>query len=500
MIRRAPLSVKVLLVALLNILLLAASLLVFARIEYRFSLSSFLLAPARATVVSVSRLIELELSHTPMSQWNAVLARYSASYPAQLALFDSALKQLAGAPVQLPVSVAAAIRRDPFARKNRPPRFDNDGPPPGDDGHPPPRHDRDGPPPDGRVYADSLLALQHSSNPARYWAGVRMPVWTPAGPEPLHTTLVWQIPSLWTEPAFFDYRPWLGVALALVASLLLCWWPLLRDITRTLQRITAATGQIAEGRFDIKLPANRRDELGSLSQSINTMSQRLSGYVHGQKRFLGDIAHELSSPVARIQAGLGILEQRVTGPESEYVMDVREDVEHMSGLVSELLAFSKSEAARRPAALQAVQLSPVVQRVIEREGNGNIVVDPLVETAPSVLAVPDLLDRALSNVVRNAVRYAGSFGPIQVLCRRENGHVALIVADQGPGLPETELENVFRPFYRPEFARQRETGGSGLGLAIVRDCIEACRGSVLCRNRAPRGLELVIRLQIFTKS
>jgi two-component system sensor histidine kinase CpxA len=74
--------------------------------------------------------------------------------------------------------------------------------------------------------------------------------------------------------------------------------------------------------------------------------------------------------------------------------------------------------------------------------------------------------------------------------------ISIIVADNGPGIPEAELESVFKPFYRPELARQRETGGVGLGLAIVRTCVEACGGTVQCRNRSPKGLEVEIKLPI----
>jgi two-component system, OmpR family, sensor histidine kinase CpxA len=100
--------------------------------------------------------------------------------------------------------------------------------------------------------------------------------------------------------------------------------------------------------------------------------------------------------------------------------------------------------------------------------------------------------------VRNAIRYAGDAGPVDIAATPEGEHVKISVSDSGPGIPDRELENVFRPFYRPEFARQGETGGTGLGLAIVRDCVESCGGAVYCRNRAPSGLEVVIRLAAAT--
>jgi len=117
-----------------------------------------------------------------------------------------------------------------------------------------------------------------------------------------------------------------------------------------------------------------------------------------------------------------------------------------------------------------------------------------------VLAHPQYLYRSLANVVRNAIRYAGECGAIVISAQEKEGKISISIADQGPGLPEAELEAVFKPFYRPEDARQRETGGVGLGLAIVRTCIEACGGTVQCRNRLPKGLVVEIKLPIAQSS
>src|SRR6202000_411277 len=115
-----------------------------------------------------------------------------------------------------------------------------------------------------------------------------------------------------------------------------------RGITRSISRMTRATEKIAEGNFDVRTQVRRQDELGFLSEAINRMAERLPGVVSGQKRFLGDIAHELCSPIARIQVALGILEQRADEKQKAYLQDLREEVEQMSGLVNELLSFTKA--------------------------------------------------------------------------------------------------------------------------------------------------------------
>jgi two-component system sensor histidine kinase CpxA len=307
--------------------------------------------------------------------------------------------------------------------------------------------------------------------------------------------LVWEFSSFWTNPVLFDYQSWLAVAFAVVLVSVACWLPLIRGLTRSIFKLTSATGAIAEGQLDTRLPVNRRDELGQLSESINHMADSLSKFVNGQKRFLGDIAHELCSPIARIQVALGILEQRAQADQKEYVADVQEDVGNMSSLVSELLLFSKAGMAASATPLTCVNVAETVERVVRTEAANAATIETHVDSALEVMAQPDLLFRALANVLRNAIQYAGDAGPIVISVNLADKNVAITISDNGPGLPSSELEQVFKPFYRPEFARRRETGGVGLGLAIVRNCIQACGGTVTCRNRSPRGLVVEIKLQ-----
>src|SRR5262249_28753339 len=150
----------------------------------------------------------------------------------------------------------------------------------------------------------------------------------------------------------------------------LFWVPLVRGITQSVSRMTQATAQIAEGRFDVRVTSRRHDELGSLATAINLMAARLAGFVTGQKRFLGDIAHELCAPSARLQMALGILEERADEKQRAYVEDVREEVQEMSGLVNELLSFSKASLRHKEMQLQQVPLAELVQRVANREAGG----------------------------------------------------------------------------------------------------------------------------------
>ena len=473
---RASISVKILLLSFLNVVLLGLVFVVFVRVQYRFDLSSLLLSPGRDRILAISRLIALELPETDRGEWNRLLAQYASANQGACYLFRSEGSQLAGPSINLPSTVLDTIRRD------QPPPFETEGP----QGRRPSKLELLPPPPP--------VFLIKTSAPTRYWVGVRVPIWGESATKPMHGALVWTFSSLWTNPLLFDYKPWLAVVIVVILLSVACWLPLIRGLTRSISQLTSATGAIAQGRFETRLSVNRRDELGQLSQAINHMAERLSGFVYGQRRFLGDIAHELCSPIARIQVALGVLEQRAEDNQKEYVLGVQEEVEHMSGLINELLSFSKAGMNASTTPLSRVNVADTVRQVLQREANHEARIETRIDGQLEVIAHPDYLFRSVANIIRNAIRYAGDAGPIVVSASEKRGVVSITVADNGPGIPAAELEEVFKPFYRPEFARQRETGGVGLGLAIMRTCVEACGGTVKCRNRSPKGLEAEIRL------
>ncbi|MGC3990563.1 MAG: HAMP domain-containing sensor histidine kinase [Chthoniobacteraceae bacterium] len=345
----------------------------------------------------------------------------------------------------------------------------------------------------------------HTSNPSRYWVVLHFPPFfmrdggPGAGPSPggmpmlAPLTLVVESSSINGGGLFFEITPWLYAGLGVLVLSLVLWIPLVRGITRSIGKMNTATRQIAEGAFDTRIASCRNDELGTLSHSINHMAERLEGFVAGQKRFLGDIAHELCTPIARMQMAMGILEQRIDESEAESIEDLREELQEMSLLVNELLSFSKASLGARTLQHKPIELRAFLDRVIEREASGNPIVNSVHETL-QVMVEPDLFQRAVANLLRNALRYAGSAGPIGFSASREHEYVWLTVWDCGPGIPEDALARVFDPFYRVDPSRDRETGGVGLGLAIVKTCIEGCGGTITCRNRPGGGAEFVLRL------
>jgi two-component system sensor histidine kinase CpxA len=224
------------------------------------------------------------------------------------------------------------------------------------------------------------------------------------------------------------------------------------------------------------------------------MAGRLETFTEGRKRFLGAVAHELRSPIARMQVATGILERNRHPETQRHIDDLKEDIDLMSRLTGELLQLARAETTSNSLSLAPTNVAEAARTATRRESvDGS---DIRVEVDPSiqVQANPEYLIRSFANILRNAVRYAGDKGPIRISAREENHQVRISVADSGPGVPENTLEKIFTPFYRLEDSRDRRTGGTGLGLAIVRSCIEACGGTVECRNRIPSGLEVIISL------
>ncbi|MFT5857056.1 MAG: two-component system sensor histidine kinase CpxA, partial [Verrucomicrobiales bacterium] len=290
----------------------------------------------------------------------------------------------------------------------------------------------------------------------------------------------------------------LPIILACIGVVLLCglfWIPFVRGATRSLAQIRDATRDVAAGQFDTIVSEERSDEIGQLGASINVMSQRLQGFVDGQQRFLGDIAHELCSPIARMQMAIGVLEQRATPEQKPRVEDVREELQHMADMVNELLSFSKASLSPESADMKIIVLAPFLHEIAEREiGTRDAEIGLEHSDGLAVVADRQLLGRAIGNLIRNAMRYAGEYQAIALDAAQDgNGSINITVRDFGPGVPEEDLPYLLDPFYRPDKARTRERGGTGLGLAIVKACIEACGGTVAYRNVDP-GFEVTLSL------
>ena len=467
---KLPLWGKVLILAAVNAALLGGASVWLLRRMLAQEFGSILLGSARERIVAVSRQISTELATTAVGDRDAMMARYSRRYGVSFYLFSNSGRESAGPPITLPEEVEQRVREGPRGVPGM----------------------RIGPLMVAPPTMPPFLVLAEPG----YWIGSRLAIRYPDGAPVELGTLLLASPSLITHPFLFDLKPWVGFFGVVLTVTLMCWLPFVGSMTRSIQRMMRATAQIAAGRFATKAEVRRSDELGRLGESINRMAGQLEEHVHGQKRFLRDAAHELRSPLSRMQAALGILE-RQTGPESERVLgDLREEIELMSELTGELLTLARTEHPVAWVRLSPVSLAATAARAVSMENAGGTA-DVRMEVDPElrVTANEDRLFRGISNLVRNAIRYAGEAGPITVAAARRGGSAVLTVMDQGPGIPEEAIDKVFTPFYRVDPSRDRNTGGTGLGMAIARACVETCNGTIQCRNGSP-GLVVTITLPL----
>jgi two-component system sensor histidine kinase CpxA len=468
---RLPLYSKILLWFLVNLLVLALLGFGFLKAQFKLGLDWMLAGDPGDRISAIGDRVTHELSRLPEREWNQRLHELGLTNGVQFALFSSSGAQLFGAPVETPPELRPKlIDRRPAGERpaRRAPSPSNPRP-------------RDAPP--------KPRFMMRAGAPALYFTGIHLDL-TPRQPGP-PLTLLMVSASLTGGGLFIDLRPWLGLATAALLISALIWMPFVRGMTRFIRSLNAAAGRIASGKFDERITRARADELGELATSVNAMAAQLGDYVAQQRRITADVAHELCSPIARMQMALGVIEQRSTPDQTSYLNKLDNELQHMARLVEEVLAFSKAETLPERESPHTFSLRSLIEQVIAREAPDGAIQIQLSDL--QLHSFENALDRAIGNVLRNAVRYARE---VEIHGRSETGQVNIQILDRGPGVPEEALPRMFDPFYRPEAARGRHTGGSGLGLAITKRCVEACGGSVLARNREGGGLVIEITVPL----
>jgi two-component system OmpR family sensor kinase len=284
---------------------------------------------------------------------------------------------------------------------------------------------------------------------------------------------------------------------ATLASLLVAFglaWYFARPIRALRGAFEAAAGGDLAPRFGT---AKQRggDELSELGRDFDRMSAQLRTLMEGQRRLLHDVSHELRSPLARLQAAIGLAHQQPDKLAASLERIERESV-RMDKLVGELLTLSRLEAAAPPmndiVGIQELVEEIVVDASFEAEQIGRRII-LAGSTEACVRGAPDLLWRAIENVVRNGLKHSRDSGTVEVHVVRVNGSVQVRVDDRGPGVASSDLTSIFKPFFRAEASRAN-VDGHGLGLAIAERVVEAHGGNIVAANRDGGGLSVTISL------
>jgi two-component system sensor histidine kinase CpxA len=332
-----------------------------------------------------------------------------------------------------------------------------------------------------------LLAVDRSQPGPPCMPDGRMIMMSPARGGPFRfITLV----QPWFQPP--NILPYYGAIVLVIAGM---GWILAIHLATPLRRLRAVVEQFGRGNLAVRTGSNRQDEIGALARSFDEMAERIETLLAAERRLLQDVSHELRSPLARLGFAIELARD---DDERELALDrVRKEAERMTALVGELLQLTRIEGEPTSAARKDVSLGPLIDDIIrgcdlELHARG-CRIDFHKPGDVKVSGSPELLHRAVENVVRNAIRHTAEGTAIDVVLERNDDIAVLTVRDRGPGVPEAHLSDIFKPFFRVEDDRSRRSGGVGLGLAIARRAIEVHHGRISAHNADP-GLLVMIEL------
>lgn len=290
-------------------------------------------------------------------------------------------------------------------------------------------------------------------------------------------------------------RPIIALAIALlvltVMSLLLT-----LSITRPLRRLRDAVHDLGKTSYQkehLSQLATRRDELGVLAADFNNMGQRLQGLIKSQRQLLRDVSHELRSPLARLQVALALAERGTEQQRETLWPRLHLECERLNGLIDEILTLARLDQVQAPK--QLISIDELLQKI--REDAQLLAPEQKIEISGaqqrSYLGWPELLQRALDNLLRNAVRFNTPSQPIEIEVHQQSAELTISIRDHGPGVSEQWLNKLGESFFRvPGQAQQ----GYGLGLAIAKRAIEQHDGQLTFKNHPEGGFFAKVRLPL----
>jgi signal transduction histidine kinase len=311
-------------------------------------------------------------------------------------------------------------------------------------------------------------------------------------------------------PEHFLVPPMVHLLLMGLLGALFC-YGLARYLTSPVTKLRKATREFAGGNLGARVGptmGSRRDELVSLAADFDEMAEKIQLLVESQRRLLGDISHELRSPLARLNVALELARQR-SGVEATSALErIQREAEILNEMIGQLLSLTRLESGAAGIQKTEFDLEPLVSEIVKdadfeaRARNRSV---KLAASGPAMInGFPNLIRRAIENVVRNAVHYTAAGTEVKVQLHSDSGSQAaggrsdefvfIVVRDRGPGIPEEALAEIFRPFYRVDEARDREAGGVGLGLAIAERAVRLHGGKVAAANAPDGGLVVTITL------
>ncbi|RTR38320.1 HAMP domain-containing protein [Shewanella canadensis] len=295
---------------------------------------------------------------------------------------------------------------------------------------------------------------------------------------------------------FFAENKLLTLTLAIGLSGLICGL-LAWHLGKPLRTLRLSADALANGDLTNRVDnatTKRKDEIGQLAQAFNGMADSVENMVNSQQRLISDISHELRTPLTRLQLALALARKK--GQESAETKRIAYEAEQLEKMISELLELSKVKLNAHDHK-KHLGLAETLGQVLDdaefeaeqQQKELSIEIDEEIELP----LYPKPLSRAIENLLRNAIRYSHS--SVSIKAHKAMNIVTIEITDDGPGIDnEQDLQAIFKPFYRPQSARERESGGWGLGLAITEAAVMAHQGKITASNLVPHGLNVTIEL------
>jgi len=279
------------------------------------------------------------------------------------------------------------------------------------------------------------------------------------------------------------------------ATVALLSWVFAVSLATPLRHLTRAVERFGSGDLTSRTPGNRRDEIGELARAFNLMADRIGTLLAAERQLLQDVSHELRSPLARLRFAIQ-LSRAGEGPDAA-TLQMDKEIERLGELVGALVHVTREEGDPSSGRSEPLQVAALVEEILEscayEAAHQGCRLRPSLESAVAVCGDPELLRRAIENIVENAIRYAPADSDVEIKLRSDKSVITVEVRDYGPGVPHRDLERIFTPFYRVDPSRDAATGGVGLGLAIAKRAITLNHGTVRAENAEP-GLRVSIVL------
>ncbi|WP_019027636.1 ATP-binding protein [Colwellia piezophila] len=295
----------------------------------------------------------------------------------------------------------------------------------------------------------------------------------------------------------------LRILMLLTISVLCCWF-LAKSFTKPLIAIQKASKELGEGKLATRITIfdQRSDEFGDLARSFNQMASELENNISAHQRLLGDVSHELRSPLTRLQLAVALAEKNIgnDAEQQKHLTRCETEVDRLDEMIADVLTLSRLEHSQNSLASVEVKLDHLVLQVINDcqyfANSKNVAIVLQGEIKQTIFADTKMLTSAFSNVINNAVKYSPNNQEVSVELSELDHKIVLNVIDRGPGVPDEMTEKLFTPFFRVADGRERSSGGTGLGLAIAQQAVHLHQGEITAQNRNPSGLIVTITLPI----